>query len=126
LAGGRLSAAISNALVGILREYLGRGPTKARTVLSENTVMVLMEDTLTRAEHSLVADGKGEEVLRIRASLQQTMRDDIIDVVERLSGRGVIAFMSTNHIEPDLACEILVLEPDVFAQDDLGRRDEPV
>ena len=108
---GQLSASISNAIVHLHREYLGRGPTKARTSIRDDTVVVLMSDILTRAEHSLVKDGKAEEVLTTRHSLQRTMRADMVSAVENLTGRTVMAFMSTNHIDPDLACEILVLEP---------------
>jgi hypothetical protein len=40
------------------------------------------------------------------------MRDDLIAIVERQLDRKVIAFMSQNHIDPDLAVEVFVLEPD--------------
>jgi uncharacterized protein YbcI len=109
---GQLSASISNAMVRLHRDYLGRGPTKARTSIRDDTVVALMSDMLTKAEHSLVDDGKAEEVLTTRHSLQRTMRADMVSAVENLTGRGVMAFMSTNHIDPDLACEIFILEPD--------------
>jgi uncharacterized protein YbcI len=109
--GGELSAAISNALVRLHREYLGRGPTKARTTIRDNVVVVLMQDTFTKAERSLIADGKQAEVLQIRHSFQMTMRREMVGAVEELTGRTVVAFMSDNHVEPDLACEIFVLEP---------------
>jgi uncharacterized protein YbcI len=111
-AAGQLSASISNAIVHLHHEYLGRGPTKARTSIRDDTIVVLMTDTLTKAEHSLVADGKADEVLKTRHSLQGTMRNDMVSAVERITGRTVMAFMSTNHIEPDLACEILILAPE--------------
>jgi uncharacterized protein YbcI len=109
-AGGQLGAAISNALVHIQREYLGRGPTKARTSILDNTILVLMHDTLTKAEQSLVADGKPDEVLLIRQSLQRTMEAEMVATIENLTGRTVAAFMSAHHIDPDLACEVFVLE----------------
>jgi uncharacterized protein YbcI len=112
LAGGQLSAAISNAMVRIQREYLGRGPTKARALIRDNVIVVLMQDTLTKAERKLVADGKQDDVLRIRQSFQRTMRADIVAAVEELTGGKVLAFMSDTHIDPDLACEVIVLEPD--------------
>jgi uncharacterized protein YbcI len=107
---GEVNAAISNALVRLHREYLGRGPTKARTSIRDNTVLVLMQDTLTKAEQSLIADGKQDEVLQTRHSFQMTMRSDMVAAVEGITGRTVVAFMSDNHIAPDLACEIFVLE----------------
>jgi uncharacterized protein YbcI len=39
------------------------------------------------------------------------MRDDLVAIVERQLGRTVVAFMSQNHIDPDLAVEVFVLEP---------------
>lgn len=111
LAGGQLTAAICNAVVRIQREYLGRGPTKARASIRDSTIVVLMQDTLTKAERSLVADGRQEDVLRIRQSFQRTMRADIVAAIQELTGRTVIAFMSDTHIDPDLACEIIILEP---------------
>jgi len=71
-----------------------------------------MEDTFTKAERSLIADGKHAEVLQTRHSFQLTMRGDMIGAVEEITGRTVVAFMSDNHIEPDLACEIFVLQPE--------------
>lgn len=110
LAGGQLTAAICNAVVRIQREYLGRGPNKARASIRDDTIVVLMQDTLTRAEQSLVADGRQEDVMRIRQSFQRTMRPDIVAAVEELTARKVVAFMSDSHIDPDLACEIIVLD----------------
>jgi uncharacterized protein YbcI len=122
LAGGRLSAAISNAAVRIHRDYLGRGPDKARTTIADDVVVVLMQDTLTKAERSLVAAGQRDAVLRTRQTFQRTMRPDLVGEIEQLSGRAVVAFMSANHIDPDLACEVLVLAPEPSAG---GRSDAP-
>jgi uncharacterized protein YbcI len=116
LAGGQLSAAISNALVRIQREYIGRGPTKARASFRDDMIVTVMEDTLTKAERSLVADGRGEEVIQTRRIFQHTMRADIIAAIEELTGRKVIAFMSDTHINPDLACEVIMLEPNPAAE----------
>jgi uncharacterized protein YbcI len=47
--------------------------------------------------------------LRIRTAYQESMAQEAIGIVEELSGRRVTAFMSNNHIDPDLAVEIFVL-----------------
>jgi len=107
---GSASAQITRAVVGVFRDYTGRGPTKARTFLNENTVHVLLEDTMTTAERQLAVDGEEEFVLDIRRKLQKTMRDDLVAAVEGLEGRKVVAFMSDNTIEPDMALESFVLE----------------
>jgi flavorubredoxin len=41
----------------------------------------------------------------------EKMRDDLVEIVERELDRKVIAFMSQNHIDPDLAVEVFVLQP---------------
>jgi hypothetical protein len=38
------------------------------------------------------------------------MRDDLVGAVEQITERKVIAFMSDNHIDPDIAIESFVLE----------------
>jgi len=109
--GGSLSAAISNAVVRITADYTGRGPTKAQTSIRENMVVVLMQDTLTKAERTLLASGQGDFVLETRSRFQATMSSDLIGAIELLTDRKVAAFMSANHIEPDMGAEIFVLEP---------------
>ena len=109
--GGSLSAAISNAIVRITSEYIGRGPTKARTSIRDEMIIVLMQDTLTKAEKSLLDAGQGDFVMETRARFQMTMRDDYVAAVEMLTERKVIAFMSASHTDPDMATEIFIMEP---------------
>jgi uncharacterized protein YbcI len=114
--GGSLNAAISNAIVRITAEYTGRGPTKARTSIRDDVVLVLMQETLTKAERSLLAAGHGDFVLETRTRFQNTMREDYVGAVEMLTERRVVAFMSANHLEPDMGAEVFVLESGGAAQ----------
>jgi uncharacterized protein YbcI len=114
--GGELNAAISNAIVSLMSEYTGRGPTKAQTSIRNNVVVVLLHDTLTKGERALVTRGRSEKVLALRSEFQTAMSDDAVAAIGRLTGRSVVAFMSTNHIDPDLAAEVFVLD---------GRGDAP-
>lgn len=107
---GCTAAAISNLVVRLMNEYTGRGPTKARTYLNEDLVTVLLQDTLTKGERSLVRDGKEDLVLSTRLAFQMTMRTDFIAGIEAITGRKVAAFMSANHIEPDVAVETFLLD----------------
>jgi uncharacterized protein YbcI len=109
-AGGPLGAEVSKEMVRLLRDYTGRGPTKARTVISDDAVIVLLADTMTQEERMLVANGKVEHVLQTRSAVQNIMRRDAIEAIEGVMKRKVVAFMSANHIGPDLAGEIFLLE----------------
>jgi uncharacterized protein YbcI len=108
---GSVAADISRRAVQILREFTGRGPTKARTVMSKDTVAIILADTLTKGERSLVSMGEEEHVLRTRRNYQELMRNDLVGLVEELSGQKVHAFFSDNHIEPDYAVEFFLLTP---------------
>lgn len=91
--------------------YTGRGPTKAWASIDGELISVVLRDTLTKGERSLVSDGRGQLVLDMRKAYQSTMREELVAGVERISGRKVIAFLSDNHIDPDIAVESFVLEP---------------
>jgi uncharacterized protein YbcI len=106
---GSKAAAISNHVVRTMSEYTGRGPTKARTFIADEVVTVLLQDTLTKGERSLVGDDLDELVLSMRKAFQSTMRHDLTSGVEEILGRRVVAFLSDNHIDPDVAVEVFVL-----------------
>jgi uncharacterized protein YbcI len=108
---GQLAAAISTTVVRTLARTTGRGPTKARTTLGDNGVFVVLQDSLTTGEQSLTAAGEGRAVLDLRRRWQSVMETDLRASIEELTGRKVIGFMSDNHIDPDLAVEVFVLEP---------------
>jgi uncharacterized protein YbcI len=108
---GSIAADISNAVVRLISEYTGRGPTKARTYIHDDLITVVLRDSLTKGERSLVAAGKVDVVLSTRKAYQSAMKTDLVAAVEGCSGREVVAFLSENHIEPDIAIESFVLEP---------------
>jgi uncharacterized protein YbcI len=95
----------------VFSEYTGRGPTRARTYMQDDLITVVVQDTLTKGERTLVGDGKAEIVLGMRREFQDTMHGDLVAGVEELTGREVIAFFSANHIEPDAALEAFLLAP---------------
>jgi uncharacterized protein YbcI len=106
-----MASAISGAVVQVMREYTGRGPTKARTYIDGDLITVVLQDTLTMGERSLVRDGELELVLASRKAFQRTMAAQLVAAVEAHSSRSVFAFLSDNHIDPDIAVESFVLNP---------------
>lgn len=105
------AAAISNLVVRLMNEYTGRGATKAWTSIDNDLVTCVLRDILTKGERSLVEDGKADLVMDMRRAFQETMREDLVAGVELIMERKVIAFMSANHIDPDMAAETFVLAP---------------
>ncbi len=110
LSGGELNAAITSSLVGIQNAYLGRGPTKASTFHHGNVVVTIMHEVMTPAERTLAKTNKGGDVIHMRHLFQETMSADFTEVVERLTGCRVVAFISGNNVNPDVAAETFILD----------------
>jgi uncharacterized protein YbcI len=122
VAGGSKAAAISNLTVRLLTRYTGRGPTKARTYFNEDIVTVVLQDTLTKGEVTLVERNRAEVVLETRKTFQEVMGDELVAGIEEILGRKVRAFLSANHVEPDIAVETFILHP--AGRSDDGRSDD--
>jgi uncharacterized protein YbcI len=108
---GQLRTAIANALVGLKKQYYGRGPTAAKTYLCDDYVFVVMENGLTRNERTLLEAGREELVREYRLSFQEAVTDTITSTVAELVGRKVIGYHSQIVFDPDRVFEIFVLEP---------------
>jgi uncharacterized protein YbcI len=105
-------AAISEAIVSLHREYYGKGPTKAKTFLVNDTVLCMLKGGFTVVEKTLIDDGREQAVHDIRHSFQAAMQEQFTAVVEDALGRRVIAYMSQVHNDPDISAELFVLEPE--------------
>jgi uncharacterized protein YbcI len=106
---GDARAEISNRIVRLQSEYYGKGPTKAKTHISDDIVVVVLEETFTKAERTLVGRGETEPVQQIRRHFQQAMADEFKSIVEQATGRVVRAFLSETNVEADVSVEFFLL-----------------
>jgi uncharacterized protein YbcI len=107
---GTLSAAISRLVVRLVADYTGRGPTKARTTIRDDTIICVTQDNMTKGERRLVDKGETDLVITIRRKFQTTMREDLVGGIELLTGRKVLSFMSDHDAEHDYAAEVFILD----------------
>jgi uncharacterized protein YbcI len=107
---GRQAVQISNALTRNHREHFGRGAGTVKTVINRGFVVTFLEEIYTPLEKTLIEGGRPDLVHEGRLAFQQMMRETYVGIVEEATGRKVRAFLSQNHIGPDLAAEIFVLE----------------
>ena len=118
---GAARTAISNGLVGLLKEFYGVGPSQAKTYYYDDLVVCLLRGGFTRVEHTLLEGGRTAAVIQQRMAFQEVMRDRFTAVIERATGRRVVGFMSGNQQEPDMICEVFVLAPtDLVHGDELA------
>ena len=108
---GHTAQAINHAVVRVVRDYTGRGPTQAHTTITDDVIIVVLRDTLLKAERRLVDDGQSQAVRDMRRRFQSAMQRELVAVVMEHSGRSVEAFLSDNVVDPDVAVEVFVLGP---------------
>jgi uncharacterized protein YbcI len=108
---GEMLASISNGLVQLHTRYYGKGPTRAKSYLIDDTIISMLEEGFTTVERTLIDDGRAPAVHEIRRTFQRAMQKQFTEVVEKATGRRVIAYLSQVHVDPDLAVELFVLSP---------------
>jgi uncharacterized protein YbcI len=103
-------AEISNAMVGLMKDFYGKGPTKAKTFLNDNYVFCVMEGGLTRNEETLIQRGHEDLVRNYRLRFQEAMEEPTVEAIQRITGRNVIGYHSQIVFNPERAFEIFVLD----------------
>jgi uncharacterized protein YbcI len=110
LSGGRLLSQITNHIVALMREHYGRGPIKAKTYVLDNLIVSVLSDGFTAIEKTMMAGGEPDRVLEMRRDFQRMMKVRYSQMIEELTGRKVLAFLSQAHVEPDLTVEMFLLD----------------
>jgi uncharacterized protein YbcI len=109
--GGEQLAEVSNAIVRMLRECYGRGPTKAKSYAVDNYIVCVLEDFLTTVERTLVGRGREDLVREVRLTFQEEIADRFKSAVRDITGHEVVTYHSQVTFHPPLGFEIFVLEP---------------
>ena len=108
---GEELAQVTNGIVRLFSEYYGRGPTRAKSyMLDESYVVTVLRDTMTTVEHTLAAGGHGDQVRGVRLTFQEAMADSFKGVVEQALGRPVVSYHSQLLVDADIGFELFVLK----------------
>ena len=110
LSGGALLSAISERVVGILREHYGRGPMKAKTYALDDLIVCVLRNGFTAMEKTMVDSGNPDRVVEMRHEFQRMMGERYKDMIEELTGRKVTAFLSQAHLDPDITLEVFFVD----------------
>jgi len=106
---GNARAQIATGFVKLHSKYYGRGPTKAKVYADGDMIAVLLEETFTPAEQTLIERGQSNGIQEIRRNFQQIMADQFKALIEQATGRSVRSFMSETDLENDIAVEMFFL-----------------
>ena len=108
-ADGAIACEVANQIVGLLRERTGRGPTQAKCAITADLAVVTLADCLTTLETQLAASGNIELVRQVRRATHGGMHPEATAIVEELTQRRVVAYLTAQDDDPDLAILIFYL-----------------
>ena len=112
LRGDELLAAVTEAMVSFHQRYYNRAPVTAKSLLLGDEVLVcVLGGVYTDVEKTMIELQRAAVVQETRSAFQIAMQHKLIAAVERLSGRGVLTFISNQHVGPDMEIELFMLEP---------------
>jgi uncharacterized protein YbcI len=111
LAGDPLLTAVTDAMIALHQRYHHRVPVTAKTLmLGDDLLACVLGGVYTDVEKTMIEVQRGITVQETRSAFQNAMQHKFIEAVERLSGRNVLAFISNQHIGPDIEIELFVLK----------------
>lgn len=97
-------------MVVLYAEFYDHERTAATTYLSDNIVVCVLENILTREEDALISAGAHGEVIDGRVAFQTDTEDEFTAAIERLTHRRVVASLIANQTTPGVACELFFLD----------------
>ena len=109
---GEMRATIGSEIVRLQSEYYGKGPTKAKVHVEGDVVVVVLEESFTRAEKTLVEHGEADGIQDIRRRFQRVMAEQFKSIVEQATGRQVRSFFSDTDLDQDISVEVFILAGD--------------
>ena len=107
---GQLRSALANAMIRILHEHWGKGPTRAKAYVEDGFVFCVLEEPLTTVERTLVEAGETDLVRELRLEFQEVANRECSEQVETLTGRRVLACHGQVVFDPDIVFQVFVVE----------------
>lgn len=106
-----VSAQVSRAVVGTMKDLYGRGPVHAKTYFCDEYIFCTMSGGLTRDEETMMRAGEHEAVRAYRLTFQRVIAPELIRRVEDVVGRKIVAYHSQVLFDPDRLVEIFLMDP---------------
>src|SRR5918998_2896197 len=108
--GQGLLARISSEMVRAQKEFFGKGPTKAKTYILDDLLIIVMRGGMTTAEKTMLKFGQSDQVRQFRQLFENEMTERLTDMIERLTQRKVLTYQSQVMFDPDIVVEMFVFD----------------
>ncbi len=108
--GGALLARISNEMVRAQKEFFGRGPTKAKSYMLDDMLIIVMRGGMTTAEKTMLEFGHEDQVREFRQLFENEMTERLTTKMEEITGRSIVNYQSQVMFDPDVLVEMFVFD----------------
>jgi uncharacterized protein YbcI len=106
-----IADAISEQIAAIHTETYETPVKHAASYVLDDLVVALLDIELSAIERRMIEFGRGHLVHELRHAVQEVEAASFRAVVERATGRRVVAFASHTHVEPPFVAELFRLGP---------------
>lgn len=108
--GEALLSAVSASMSALHERYYGRAPASTKSqMMGDDLLACVLGGIYSDVEKTMIELQRTAIVQETRSAFQVAMQQKFISEVERLSGRSVLAFISNQHVGPDLEVELFML-----------------
>ena len=101
---------LSNEMVRAQKTFFGKGPTKAKSYILDDMLIVVMRDGLTTAEKTMLRFDKPDQVRQFRQLFENEMTERLVAIVEEVTERKVINYQSQVMFDPDVVVEMFLFD----------------
>ena len=108
--GHQLLAQLSSAIVQAQKEYWGKGPTRAKSYLLDDFLLIVMRGGFLPVERTMLEAGKEDIVRQYRQDFENEMSSRLIAKMEELTGRSIVTYQSQILFDPNIVIEIFFFD----------------
>ncbi len=108
--GDSLLSRISSEVVRLQRQHFGKGPQRAKSYMLDDFLMVVMRDSITTAETTMLGFDEHDLVRQFRQTFQNRMTETLVGTIEEMTGRKVLTYQSQILFDPHIVIEVFFFD----------------
>ncbi|MCX7593860.1 MAG: DUF2294 domain-containing protein [Fischerella sp.] len=106
---GQVERTLAQGIQALYREQLGHQPSKVTCKLSDQNLVVVMENSITPPEQLLAQTGKQDLAEQVRSDLDDAIRPEIKELIEETLNVSVVEILSDATLESGRSGMIAIL-----------------